>query len=116
MNSHNINKPILTESGVKYYLNEMLKQCHQFKIKYYNIMLNLGLFFLFFVILFFVLFFKYKGTPSLEEKQKKDHEKQHYIISKIKNYQNAKKRAQQDLITGLPEWRNDYDNIYFMGL
>ena len=29
-------KPILTEPGVKYFLNETLKQCHKFKEEYYR--------------------------------------------------------------------------------
>ena len=32
--NNNYAKPILTEPGVKYFLNETLKQCHSFKEKY----------------------------------------------------------------------------------
>ena len=35
-----------------------------------------------------------------------------YILSKIKNYQEAKRKASQELITGLPMWENEYDNLY----
>jgi hypothetical protein len=35
-------KPMLTEPGVKYFLNETLKQCHIFKVKYQNIVLLLS--------------------------------------------------------------------------
>ena len=28
-------RPMLTEPGVKYFINETLKQCHQYKEKYY---------------------------------------------------------------------------------
>ena len=37
-------KPILTEPGVKYFLNETLKQCHQFKEKHHNSLFNAGMF------------------------------------------------------------------------
>ena len=37
--------------------------------------------------------------------------KQQYILSKIKNLQEAKRKAHQELITGLPNWENDYDNV-----
>ena len=35
-------KPMLTEPGVKYFLNETLKQCHQFKEKHNNMIFNIG--------------------------------------------------------------------------
>jgi len=33
-------------------------------------------------------------------------------MSRIKNYQDAKVKAQQELITGLPQWENEYDMIH----
>ena len=44
MDTGNFNKPMLTEPGVKYFLNATLKQCHQFREKYMNTMLNICLF------------------------------------------------------------------------
>ena len=40
--NNNYAKPILTEPGVRYFLNETLKQCHAFKEKYNNTMFNIG--------------------------------------------------------------------------
>ena len=40
---------------------------------------------------------------------KKNKEKQQYILSKIKIFQDAKRTAQQELITGLPAWDNEHD-------
>jgi hypothetical protein len=97
-------KPTLIEPGVKYFLNETLKQCHVFKNNYNNYLLNIGLFIAFLVILGLVLLYKYKGKLTPAEKIMKDNEKKQYILSKIKNYQDAKLRAQQELITGLPHW------------
>ena len=34
-------KPMLTEPGVKYFLNETLKQFHKFKEKHQNMILNI---------------------------------------------------------------------------
>jgi hypothetical protein len=39
-------------------------------------------------------------------------EQQQYILEKIKNFQIAKQRAQQELITGLPHWENEYNSIH----
>ena len=104
-------KPMLTEPGVKYFLNETLKQCHQFKEKYNNILFNVGMLIIFLIILGILLVYKYKGKLTEEEKKEKDDEKKRYILSKIHNYQESKLRAQQQLITGLPHWENEYDKI-----
>jgi len=109
MNS--VSKPKLIEPGVKYFLSQTLKQCHDFKSKYYNFMLNLCFFLLFCSLLGFMLIYKYKGKLTPAEKHQKNKEKQQYILSKVKNYQDSKRRAQQELITGLPEWGSDLDNI-----
>lgn len=111
MNSFNVTKPILTEPGVKYFINETLKQCHQFKEKYQNMVFNICLLIAFFIILGMLLIYKYKGKLTAEEIEQKEMEKKKYILSKIKNYQDAKIRAQQQLITGLPQWENEFDII-----
>ena len=38
--------PTLTEPGVKYFLRETLKQCHDKRSSYYNIIWNCGFFLL----------------------------------------------------------------------
>ncbi len=104
-------KPSLTEPGVKYFLNETLKQCHIVKNKFHNTVINVGLLIGFLLVLGLILLYKYKGRLTDVEKEKKNKEKQQYILSKMKNLQEAKRRAHQELITGLPNWENDYDNI-----
>ena len=96
--------PVLTEPGVKYFLNETLKQCREFKNTYHNLIYNIVLCALFFLLLLFILIIKYKGKLTPSEREIKNREKQQYILSKIKNYQQAKQRAQDELITGLPHW------------
>ena len=103
--------PKLIEPGVKYFLNETLKQAHAFKMKYYNVVFNVGLFILFVVILGSILIYKYKGKMTEEEIRVKNIQKQQYILSKIKKLQQAKRTAHQELITGLPNWENEYDTI-----
>jgi hypothetical protein len=104
-------KPILTEPGVKYFLDQTLKQCHIIRNNFHNMVVNIGLLIAFLVILGSILLYKYKGRLSDIEKEKKNKEKQQYILSKIKNLQESKRKAHQELITGLPNWENDYDNI-----
>lgn len=104
-------RPMLTEPGVKYFINETLKQCHRFKEQYQNMMFNIILLILFFIILGILLLYKYKGKLTPEEIKQNESLKKQYILSKIKNYQDAKIRTQQELITGLPHWENEFDII-----
>jgi hypothetical protein len=111
MNYLSVERPRLTEPGVKYFINESLKQCHRFKEQYQNTIFNIGLLISFFIILGFLLLYKYKGKLTPEEIEQKESLKKQYILSKIKNYQDAKIKAQQSLITGLPHWENEFDII-----
>jgi len=112
MDYNDFTKPILTEPGVKYFLNETLKQCHIIKNNFHNTIFNIGMLIFFFIILGAILLYKYKGRLTSVEIQQKNREKQQYILSKIKNFQEAKKRAHNELITGLPEWDSEYDIIH----
>lgn len=111
MDTFGINRPMLTEPGVKYFINETLKQCHKFKEKHHNMIFNIGLLVAFFIILAILLLYKYKGKLTPEEIEQKEAIKKQYILSKIRNFQDAKIRAQQELITGLPHWENEFDII-----
>ena len=105
------NRPMLTEPGVKYFINETLKQCHNFKEQYQNTVFNIGILVVFFIILGILLLYKYKGKLTPEEIEQKELIKKQYILSKIRNFQDAKIKAQQELITGLPHWENEFDII-----
>ena len=104
-------KPQLTEVGVKYFLHHSLKQCHEFKDRYNNKLFNIGLFVAFFVILGVILLAKYNGRVTPQELEEKEHKKQQYILSKIKNFQDAKRIAHQELITQLPMYKNEYTTM-----
>lgn len=103
-NYNDFSKPILTEPGVKYFLNETLKQCRIFKNTYNNFLLNISLALSFFIILGIILIYKYKGKLTPAEKVQNDNKKRQYILSKVQNFQESKKRLEQELITGLPHW------------
>jgi len=59
-------KPTLVEPGVKYFLNQTLKQCRHYKNNFNNILFNILLLCVFLVILGSLLIYKYKG--KLEQK------------------------------------------------
>ena len=100
-----LTKPNLIEPGVKYFLNNTLQQCKMFKDKYYNFIYNLGIFVLFILLLTGILYYKYKGKMTKEEKQIKLREKQEYILSKLKLMHNTYKN--KSLYTDLPLWSNN---------
>ena len=104
-------RPTLVEPGMKYFVNETLKKCSEFKEKYKNYLFNLGVLFGFIAIVSVILIYKYKGKLTPQEKRIKETQKKQYIVSTIKNYQDAKRTAQQQLITGLPHWDSEYEAI-----
>ncbi len=111
MNYDEFSKPLLVEPGIKYFLHETLKKCKEYKEQYNNYLYNAGLFIFFTLILGAILLYKYRGKLSTEEMQQRDREKKQYILSKIKNFQDAKRIAHQELITSLPNWDNEYELI-----
>ena len=102
-------KPSLVEPGVKYFLYESLKKCNEYRTTYHNQLFNLAVLGGFIVIVVVILIYKYKGKLTESEKHMRDNEKKQYILSKIKNFQDAKRTAQQQLITSLPHWENEYE-------
>ena len=52
-----------------------------------------------------------KQLKTENDKLEEELQKKQYILSKIRNFQDAKIRAQQELITGLPHWENEFDII-----
>jgi hypothetical protein len=111
MNFDEFSKPMLTEPGVKYFLSSTLKQCNEFRNKYNNVLMNIGLLIAFLIVLGLILLYKYKGRLTPTEKARQDREKQEYILKRIKQLQETKRRAHQELITGLPNWDDEFDNV-----
>ena len=111
MNYTDMANPSLVEPGVKYFLRETLKNCHVYKEKYKNHVFNVGILVAFSIVVGAILLYKYKGKPSPEEMAGKDREKKQYILSKIRNFQDERKKSQQQLITGLPHWENEYESV-----
>ena len=108
----NGDKPVLIEPGVKYFLNETLKQCNSFRNTHYNTLFNISLFAGLLLILGIFLLVKYKGKLTPHEKWQNDQNKMKYVLARIRNFQEAKQHASQTLITGLPLYENEYDVIH----
>ena len=100
----NTGPPKLIEPGTRYFLNASLNRCSEIKNKYYNQIFNISVFIFLSCIIGLVLFFKYKGRLSKYEMEIKETQKKEYIMSKIKNYQDTRRKEQQQMITNLPKW------------
>ena len=99
-----IAKPRLIEPGIKYYINEALKQSHIIRSKYNTILFNIVMFLLFITLLGGMLFYKYKGKLSPQDKFIKKREQYQYILSQIKKYQTIANPTDNGLFTQLPLW------------
>ncbi len=94
--------PSLIENSTKFYLRSALKESRNIKNKYINIGVNIFLFILFIIFIVGFLLCKYKGKLTPKEKEKKDREKQEYLINMMQRYSIEKQKESQSLITNLP--------------
>jgi hypothetical protein len=95
-------KPSLTELTTKYYVRNSLKEVRKFKDKYITIFVNIFLFLLFIILVGGLLYYKYKGKLSPQEKAIKNREKKLYIFQKLHQISYEKQKESQQLITNLP--------------
>ena len=100
-------KPTLIEPGMKYFMRETLKKCKINKFEHYSKMFNIIGFISFTIILGIFLIIRYKGKLTPVEKQNKLNEQRHYILSKIKQFQDVKRQQREELITNIPKWESD---------
>lgn len=94
--------PSLIENDTKFFIKHALRNSREYKDKYINIASNIILFLIFVLIFGGVLYYKYKGKPSIEEIYHKNNEKKKYFFQKLQKYQIDKQKENQTMITNLP--------------
>jgi heme/copper-type cytochrome/quinol oxidase subunit 2 len=95
--------PSLIENNTRYYLQQVLQKCNQHRASIYHWSLNVGIFIIFIVVVFAVLYSCYRSKRTPEEIQQKDLEDQAYILSKIRHYKQERQHiASRSTMTGLP--------------
>jgi hypothetical protein len=97
------NKPNLIEPGTKYFLRNTLESCKKFRERHINFIFNLTLIIGFLIVLGIILYFRFKGNINPEEKRKKLRKEKEYILTKLVQLSDYKKKKSQNLITNLPE-------------
>jgi len=112
MNNNFSKSPKLIEPGVQYFLNETLKQTHNNKQEFYNLIIN-GLLIIFLIGgIGMILYIKYKGKLTPRQKKVKERKVQEYLISKLKMMEVDRKKNRQELITGLPLFKSEFDIMH----
>ena len=109
---NNIQFPNLTEPGVKYFLRETLKKCGEKKNEYYNTLWNCGFFLLFILIFGMFLAYRKKHKLTPDEKKKKNEKDHAYIMSKMNNIYDERRKMNDVLITNLPKFESDYEIMH----
>lgn len=107
-----INRPSLTEPGVKYFLNETLKNIHKEKKGFNNVVFNITLFTIFLLILGAVLLYKFNTRPTKQEREKKEKLKKHYFITKVRSLQAKKAKKLSQSITNLPKFETPFEILH----
>ena len=113
MNSNRFSKsPTLIEPGVQYFLNEALKKSHSNRQEYYSFITNGCLFLGFATLLGYFLYSKYKGKLTPRERKVKERKVQEYLVSKLKMMEVDRREKRQELITGLPLYKSEFDIMH----
>jgi len=102
----------LIEPGVKYFLNQTLKNCNKKRIEHNNNFFNFCLFLGFFLILGSFLYYKFRYRPTKKDLEEREKQKKYYILSKIKSLNEKAAKERQDLITNLPKFESDYELMH----
>jgi len=112
-----MNTPKLIENNVKNYLYFSLQKCHQYRVKFYSILLNIAVFTGFVIVFGTTLFFCWKKKPDKIDLEKKRAKDQELILSKIRYFQQVKQHQKETMnsLTNLPITENLADSLHDFG-
>jgi signal transduction histidine kinase len=107
-----MNRPILTEPGVSYFLKETLKKCKIKKDVEMNNLMNLGLLITFITITFSLLYYKFKTRPTEEDREKVKRLKRDYFVNRVRQLESKKAKQIQQSITNLPKFESPFELLH----
>ena len=108
----NSQKASLIEPGVRYFLNETLKNSRKKKQYLNKLNINITLFLIFCLVIGGILYYKWKHKPSLEELKHKENLKKYYILNKMKAVSEQKLKEKNEIITNLPRFESDFVKLH----
>ena len=103
--------PRLVEPGMRSFIRATLKECHNFKNRHISLVYNVSLAAIFIVLCATILYFMYKGRLTPEQKEFKERKKQQYIMTKLMQLTEQKRRTNNSMITNLPDWSNNPEAV-----
>ncbi len=93
--------PNLIETNTKLFLFNNLRNCHEYRVNIYYYILNISVFFLFIIIVYFTLSYcSNKKLTPYEEKQKMLRD-QNLILSKIRYFKEEQKANEDSNYTNI---------------
>lgn len=101
--------PTLVEPGVKYFLNETLKQCGHRKNIFYNHIFNITMFIIFALAMTIFLYIKYQTHNNHQEKLRKKQQEEEYMLNLVHKIQTEKRINDGTKITDLPEFESEFN-------
>jgi hypothetical protein len=100
--------PNLVEPNVRYFIDNSLKNVHEYKMNTYTFFLNFTAVALFVLVFGGILYYRYKSKPTPYEIQQKMKRDQEIVMSKIQMYQDDRKRSNFSDMTKIPFVDTDY--------
>lgn len=98
--------PNLIEPGVKYFLDETLKNCNKKRVEYNNNLFNIILFLGLFSCVTLFLYYKFKTRPTKNDLDEIKNQKKYYILNKIKSLNEKAAKERMEIITNLPKFES----------
>jgi hypothetical protein len=101
--------PNLIDTEAKIFLDATLQKCHETRVKFHSIALNIIVFSVFGIVVGGFLYYRYRTKPSIEETNYKLAKDQEYVLSKIRYFKEENERIHKNTspITGLPTFSEE---------
>lgn len=101
--------PNLIDTDAKIFLDATLQKCHETRVKFHSIALNIIVLVVFCSVVGTFLYYRYRTKPTTEDANYKIMKDQEYVLSKIRYFkeENEKMNKHSSPITGLPTFSED---------
>lgn len=103
--------PKLIDPNTRNFLGAALWQNYVYRTKWTTFAINFLLATIAFAVVGYYVAHKYKTRPTYEELERREMEKQQRILATIGKFQMERMKQSQDTITGLPNWKNEFETI-----
>jgi hypothetical protein len=101
--------PNLIDAEAKIFLDATLQKCHETRVKFHSIALNLIVFAVFLLVVGGFLYYRYRSRPTTEDANYKIVKDQEYVLSKIRYFKEENERIHKHTspLTGLPTFSEE---------